>query len=175
MTDGQLLVFNYITPWLKEIATLLNRFFIKSVLVFTWIPLKMSVPIVQLGILALKLLCYWLQPFWIGIISEGTPVSSENIEMVIKISGLSKPPKSKPSHFDYEILYIFLSVPSVCFSTAQSKIQDLEDLARLGTLCKTLVWKGIVQIWQSQLLFRILQAGKSFFSLFLPTFCLLPL
>lgn len=35
MTDGQHLAFNYITPWLKEIAALLNRVFIKSVLVFT--------------------------------------------------------------------------------------------------------------------------------------------
>lgn len=162
MTDGQHLAFNYITPWLKEIAALLNRFFIRSVLVFTWIPLKIPVPTVQLGILALKILCYWLQPFWIGTMSEGTHVSSENTEMVIKISGLSKLQKSKPSHFDYETLYIFLSVPSVCFSTAQSKMQDLEDLARLGTVCKTPVWKGIVQIWQSQLLFRILQVGKSF-------------
>lgn len=36
--------------------------------------------------------------------SESALVSSENIEMVIKISVLSKPPKSKPSHFAYGIL-----------------------------------------------------------------------
>lgn len=47
----------------------------------------MPVPVVQLGILALKILHYELQPFWIGIVSEGTSVSTENTEMVIKISG----------------------------------------------------------------------------------------